>query len=138
MTEKTKKLKKTMGRVNELPAKIKPLQIVGDMRAYNLTNEDLTNKDFSDVNLRSAYLDKANFKNANLSKADLKGARLIGANLANANLRGADLRGATLKDSNLSGADLKGAIYSVMTVFPSNFSLSANMVKKEVEWYNAD
>ena len=68
-----------------------------------------------------------------------EGARLIGVNLRNANLQRADLRGATLKDSNLSGADLKGAIYSVITVFPSNFLPSAsNMVKKEAEWYNAD
>ena len=90
----------------------------------DLSYEDLSDVDLSNLNLRYVILEGVNLSNAelshvNLKGADLKGANLIGtyltgANLSYANLIGADLictylTGANLKYTNLSCANLECA-----------------------------
>jgi hypothetical protein len=95
-------------------------EIRPDLSSATLVNTDLTNADFSDVNLRWAILTNANLTETNLSRArlggtvlrranlfasDLRGARLVVTDLGSANLNGVNLRGASLINANLDGAD---------------------------------
>lgn len=75
---------------------------------------DLSESDFSGLNLSSARLPlfvaiNTNLSGADFSKADLTGALLRGANLSHANLSGANLWEADLSKANLSGANLREA-----------------------------
>jgi len=84
---------------------------------YNSEGRDMTDCDFSGVNLEGADLRGAiltgailtgiNLTNAKLTEANLKGADLSGAYLTGAYLGGANLKGAYLTNANLTGAILR-------------------------------
>ncbi len=81
----------------------------------NLSNADLSQKDFSYMDLRysnitNSNLAKANFKGADLRKAALNSSWLTQANLTDAKLDGACIFKASFHDVNLLGASLKGII----------------------------
>ena len=75
----------------------------------DLSCEDLSDVDLSNLNLKYAILRGVNLSDANLRSADLRGAKLEDANLIGANLRSADLSVANLIRVNLTNADLIGA-----------------------------
>jgi uncharacterized protein YjbI with pentapeptide repeats len=90
-----------------------------DMRKANLTKSKMHEVNFSDSNITEANLEFTDlfgsvFTDANLSKAMMKGALLSHARFENANLQGAELIGADLSHSqfvncNLTNARLLGA-----------------------------
>ena len=73
-----------------------------DGKRADLSNENLSNVDLGNLNLRYVILEGVNLSNAELSYV----------NLSYANLKGANLRSANLTDVNLSYANLKGAYLS--------------------------
>ncbi|HOE63511.1 MAG TPA: pentapeptide repeat-containing protein [Candidatus Sumerlaeota bacterium] len=90
-----------------------------EMAAANLFNADLAGADLSRVNLSYANLQRSNLANAFLTSANLKVADLRGVNavdtnfdfadLTHAKLNGAWMVGSSFAGGNLSGADLRGA-----------------------------
>ena len=84
------------------------------LEGVNLSNAELSYVNLSYANLKGANLRSANLTDVNLSYANLKGAYLSyayleGANLTYVNLEGANLKGADLIGVNLEGANLTGA-----------------------------
>ena len=80
----------------------------------NLAHYDLTEWQFSGINLSRSLLRGIGLMGANLEGADLSYTNLFladleGANLKGANLSGADLRGARLQRADLTDARLEGA-----------------------------
>ena len=76
---------------------------------------DLTDRDFSGLNLRGIVLTGRDLSGSRLVSADLTGAYLPGAVLTGAGLHSAVLTGANLTDANLTfaylgGANLTGAV----------------------------
>lgn len=96
----------------------------GDGRGNRLTekHDDLTQADFSGMNLQNADfrgldLFAADFRHADLRGADFRGARATMAHFYGANLEGADFRGADVSDT-LKMKDLEGiAVYDEETRF---------------------
>jgi hypothetical protein len=75
----------------------------------NLHGADLTRADLSGADLTKADLTKATLRMADLTAADLTRADLRGADLARADLTRADLSGADLTEASLTGTNLKRA-----------------------------
>lgn len=80
-----------------------------DLRGASLVGEDLSYREFDEVDLTGADLSGARLVGTNLTRAVLRDARLVGARLDEAILVGADLRGADLTRARLPRADLTGA-----------------------------
>ena len=79
----------------------------------DLSNRNLSDRDFSRANFSHAYLGDAdlcgvNFTNADLIGANLSHAKLWGANLSHADLKGANLYFADLFEADIRNADLNG------------------------------
>lgn len=77
------------------------------LKVYEIVNNKLDKKDFSDLDLSNS-----NFFRADLSKAELSNTKLINANLSRANLSDAYLYKADLTGANLEHADLRNAYFS--------------------------
>src|SRR5215469_12527424 len=75
----------------------------------NFASADLTERDFSGLNLRGIKMDRAVLKGANFIGARLQSANLIGAILQEARFDRADLSGARLSGANLFSASLDDA-----------------------------
>jgi len=87
----------------------------------NITNTDFSNVNLAGVNFTNANLTGCNFTNANLSNAILNGANLTNANLTNAILDGTYLIGATLTGATTTGSTIAAAIRTT-TLTKSNSS----------------
>ena len=74
----------------------------------NLSSADLSNMDFTDIDLSGVNLKAANLTNANLSGVDLTTTLIVGANLSQANIR----------DANLTMVDLTGVISAAVIGTP--------------------
>ena len=84
------------------------------LRHANLSEVDFSGVDLSEINFKNTDLKSVDFSKTNLSSANLTGANLeqsylTEANLTEANLTGANLEDAYLEKANLSGANLTGA-----------------------------
>src|SRR6266487_3067502 len=80
----------------------------------DLGGANLSNADFSKVNLSGAYLGRTNFHRTKLAQANLSKAILKRANLTEANLTETDFGRAILTQANLSRANMTGCfIYAV-------------------------
>jgi len=111
-----------------------------DLRGAILTGAILTG-----INLTNAKLTEANLKGADLSGAYLTGAYLGGANLKGATLGGAYLGGAILREVDLEGADLSGAYLTGAYLGGANlkgaYLTNANLtgaILREVDLTNAN
>ena len=91
----------------------------------NLSRSDFSEADLSNALLRGANLSGANLSKANLWEADLSNANLRGANLNEADLSNANLSGADFSEADLSGARLHRAILNDGVHGDAHFS-SAN------------
>jgi len=80
-----------------------------DLRGAALQGEDLSYREFQEVDLTGADLTGARLVGTNLTHAVLRDARLVRARLDDAQLTGADLRGADFTGARLQRADLTGA-----------------------------
>jgi uncharacterized protein YjbI with pentapeptide repeats len=83
-------------------------------KEVDLREEDLTGKNFTNVNMEGSKLTNATMKNANmegtdLTKVDFTNANMEGINLTNADLTNVDLTNENMKNANLTGANLTGA-----------------------------
>lgn len=95
----------------------------------DLSNVDLSFRNFSgahleETDLSGAKLNGADLSNANLSKANLFRADLIEANLSGANLQACDLRDADLTQAVLKGAALLGIIFNGCNLSKANLELA--------------
>jgi WD40 repeat protein len=81
-----------------------------DLRGAFLKGEDLSYREFADVDLTGADLTAALLVGANLTRATLRDAKLVDARLDEARLTGADLRGADLTRARMARADLRGVV----------------------------
>ena len=74
-----------------------------DLQKVNSTNKcekcDLSNANFSNIDMYGANLTGANLTGANLSDASFNDANLTGANLKGANIKGANFSGAKLSNT---------------------------------------
>lgn len=87
---------------------------VAQEKTINYTSTDLTDRDFSGLDLVgsvfvSAEMRGTNFANANLQNAIFTKGNLLGANLSGANLEGALVDRVTLYKANLENAIFVGA-----------------------------
>ena len=87
----------------------------------NITNTDFSNLNLSGVNFTNANLTGCKFISANLSNAILNGANLTNADLTNATLDGTYLIGATLTGAITTGSTIASAI-TTTTLTKSNSS----------------
>lgn len=71
--------------------------------------EDLSNLDFKNYNLKGAIFLGVNFSNGDLSNLDLTGADFRKCNFTNANLSNTNLQYADLRNTNLTNAKFKNA-----------------------------
>ena len=104
----------------------------GGKRA-DLSYEDLSDTDLSNLNLRYAILRGINLSDANLIGANLRGvslrgANLTGAKLTDANLNCANLIGANLTNANLIGVNLIGADLTNVYLTDANL-IGANLTR---------
>ncbi|RKT83471.1 WD40 repeat [Saccharopolyspora antimicrobica] len=83
-----------------------------DLRHAAMQGEDLSYRDFQDVDLTGIDLTGARLVGTNLTRAVLRDARLVGARLDDATLSGADLTGADFTRAVLPRADLTGATFT--------------------------
>ena len=102
-----------------------------DLRLANLEGTILSyaklkNVDLSYANLSYANLINANLRGTNLSYANLSYANLINTNLRGAYLRGVDLNYANLSYANLRGTDLTGADLTYVILTGANL-IGANL-----------
>ena len=94
----------------------------GGSKRADLSYEDLSDVDFSDLNLRYAILRGANLEGANLRSANLRGTKLTNANLRGAKLTDANLIGANLIGVNLTNAYLVGANLTNVDLVDANLT----------------
>ena len=87
---------------------------------------DLSDENLSDVDLNNSDLRYIILRGTNLSEANLISSNLRGVNLTYANLRGSDLRGANLTYANLRGSDLEDANLSDANLIDANL-ISSNL-----------
>jgi len=73
----------------------------------NFASVDLTERDFSGLDLRGVKMDRAVLRRANFSGANLRGANLIGVIAEQARFDRADLSRARLSGANLVSAALR-------------------------------
>ena len=90
----------------------------GSCRECDLSEINFTRMDLSGADLEKADLSLCKFSLANLSRANLRGAKLNGAtfggaDLGNADLTGADLRGVIFDGAYLGGTKLDGDFVTV-------------------------
>jgi len=84
----------------------------GDWSGLDLSDQDLSGRNFGPVDLTGTDFSNANLAGANLSQALFYDTNLEGADLSGANLRNAvfvNVMGGSLEGANLIGADLTGA-----------------------------
>lgn len=81
-----------------------------DLRGASLPGEDLSYREFAEVDLTGADLTGARLVDTNLTRAVLRDATLVRARLDDADLSGADLRDADFTGARLQRADLTGAV----------------------------
>jgi len=84
----------------------------GDWSGLDLSEQDLSGRNFGPVDLTGTDFSNANLAGANLSQALFYDTNLEGADLSGANLRNAvfvNVMGGSLEGANLIGADLTGA-----------------------------
>jgi uncharacterized protein YjbI with pentapeptide repeats len=98
-----------------------------DLSQENFSLIDLSYKNLSHINFKDAYfrgvnLYGANLTNANLSGANLYEANLHGARLANANLKRSNLKGANLYHAILDGADLSESQFAATKLIHNDLS----------------
>ncbi len=103
-----------------------------DGSIVNLEGANLSDGDYTFLNLHNANLHKAIMINANFESTDLSGTDLVGAdldesrlwysNVSGSDLKGASLQYAVLKEANLQGADLSKA--NLMSADLSDANLS--------------
>ncbi|HLO48067.1 MAG TPA: pentapeptide repeat-containing protein [Kamptonema sp.] len=74
------------------------------------SNAELTHRDFSGQNLRTAEFSNANMELSNFSNADLRGAIMSASVMVKANLHGADLTNAMADQVRFTNADLSDAV----------------------------
>ena len=98
---------------------------------------DLSNCDLSNRNFFGFRLAGANFTGANLSGTILVEARLTNAILVRANLTGADLRGANLNSADLTDTSLNGANFNDASLRRVNLS-GADMTDASIVRANLD
>lgn len=116
----------------------------GDFEEAFKKNRDLSDQDFSSLDLSRIKLLGFNGKNLNLSQANLEGAVVAGANLKGANLSDARLRGTlvagvNLEDADLTGADLNDSKWLGTNVSGADFTGASTVGAKSsgVSWSSA-
>ena len=93
----------------------------------DLTDADLSDRDFQRAKLRQSDLTDANLSDSDftsgfftcavLERADLRDATFQWGNFVDADLRGANLKGANLSNTDLTGAQLAGVLIDEHTRF---------------------
>jgi len=86
-----------------------------DFRETSFNHQDLTDANFSQVNLANADFSYAILKGANFSKANL-----TSANFQDANLTDSDFSYAILKNANLMETNIRGCDFSYATLLNAN------------------
>ena len=106
-----------------------------DLSDVDLSNSDLRYIILEDVNLSDAKLEGANLIYANLSNVDLSTANLSDANLRRVNLEGVNLIYANLSDTNLRSVYLKDVD---LTGANLNYANLTDAYLKDVDLIGAD
>jgi uncharacterized protein YjbI with pentapeptide repeats len=101
------------------------LAIAGSPKKLDLSGQNLSQINLSDLNLNGANLSRtdlsgANLRGVDLHNADLRGANLHGADLTYIKLRSTNLQRANLSRANLSGANLNGSYLSRINLSSAN------------------
>ncbi|UHG90622.1 histidine kinase [Spirosoma oryzicola] len=83
-----------------------------NMRASDLSNFDFSGINLTQADLRFSNLTRANFRGAVLRQANLSFSELSGADFTDADLYEANLNFCGLQDVNLTGANVEGATFN--------------------------
>ncbi len=110
---------------------IEQLRSAASIEYVNLSRLDMTNWDFSNLDLTSvkftdSTISGANFTNADLTSAGFENATVNGANFTNANLTSAGFENATVNGANFTNANLASADFGGTTVSGADFT-NANL-----------
>ena len=124
-----------------------------DFRGVNLSGLDLSNHDLSGAlfdqttvfslegqgvnlsgtgaNLSNVDLSNLNFRGVNLSGIDLSDRNISGINLSGAQLFETKLDHADLSDANLTDANLSSALFSIFTIWPTGYDITAGATRSD-------